>query len=112
MRGLESELAAFLERASCRRLLAAFSGGLDSTVLAHLLARIASAQGLQVELGYFNHRLRGPESDAEEAFCVRSAARLGLPLHVGRWELPRPGEAAAREARYRWLGDLSTRRGL
>jgi tRNA(Ile)-lysidine synthase len=111
MHSLSSEVAAVLARFACRRLAVAFSGGLDSCVLAHLLSGLAPELGLSVELAYFNHCLRGAESEAEERFCRGFAARLGLPLQVGRWGEPVPGEAAARAARYRWLGEVALEGG-
>jgi tRNA(Ile)-lysidine synthase len=100
---LFAAVADVLRRSGCRRLLVAFSGGLDSCALARVLDELAPAEGWSIELAYFNHRLRGGESDQEEAFCRAFAERLGRSLHVGRWAEPEPGEAAARQARYRWL---------
>jgi tRNA(Ile)-lysidine synthase len=102
---LPAAVADVLRRAACRRPLIAFSGGMDSCVLAHLLA-VPSSEWT-VELAYFNHRLRGMESDEEEGFCTLFAERLGKPLHVGRWAEPRAGEAAARRARYQWLHEAA-----
>ena len=83
------------------RWLVAFSGGLDSHVLLHALARIAA--GRELLALHVNHGLLA-EAPAWEAHCEQVCRALGVPLHVLRVEArPEPGEspeAAAREARY------------
>ncbi|UCH62199.1 MAG: tRNA lysidine(34) synthetase TilS [Fidelibacterota bacterium] len=83
--------------------LVAFSGGLDSVVLAQSMSSLASGHGFTVTLGHVNHRLR-PEADGEEAFCRGFAARLDLPFRAA---VLSPGqrkgesvEAWARRERY------------
>ena len=84
------------------RILAACSGGLDSTVMAHLL--VACKQPFA--LAHVNYGLRGEESDADEAFVRRLAVQLGVPVHVHRAER---GKAAAAES---GLGTQGWARGL
>ncbi|MCH7496237.1 MAG: tRNA lysidine(34) synthetase TilS [Candidatus Marinimicrobia bacterium] len=60
------------------RFLVAFSGGLDSTVLAGSMSLLAQSHGLALALGHVNHRLR-PNADEDEAFCREFAAGLGRP---------------------------------
>jgi tRNA(Ile)-lysidine synthase len=74
----------------------AFSGGADSLALLLLLCVHYPRRPL-VAL-HFNHRLRGRESDAEEKFCRRVCAALGVRLRVGRWRGAHRGASAA-EAR-------------
>jgi len=78
----------------------AFSGGADSLALL-LLLRAHWPEHELVAL-HFNHRLRGRESDADEKFCKKVCAALGVRLRVGRWRGARPGasEAEARTARH------------
>lgn len=84
------------------RLVAAVSGGVDSTAL--LVALHES--GFDVVAAHVNHHLRGAASDADEAFVRDLCARLGVPLHVADGTLDRDAvkargiEAAAREVRY------------
>ena len=94
--------------------LVAFSGGLDSVVLAQSMASLAGGHGFAVTLGHVNHRLR-PEADREEAFCREFAARLGLPFRV---VVLNPGqrkresvEAWARRERYAVLERLRQEAG-
>ncbi len=106
-----SRIEECLSRVSPRRILVACSGGRDSTVLAHAMERLGLRHSWVIELAYFNHRLRGSESDAEETACLAMAQRLGLRLHVGRWDQPERGEAKARQARYCWLGSVARQGG-
>jgi len=93
------------------RVLVALSGGADSVALTHLLIELQSTGDLAVAgLAHFNHRLRGADADADEAFCHAMAASLGLPIEVGRAdvrqaarEAGRSIEDAARELRYAFL---------
>lgn len=57
-------------------LLVAASGGLDSTVCAHVMADIAARWGLTLTLAYIHHGLRA-EADDERVFVQDLAAALG-----------------------------------
>ena len=107
-----------------RRVLVAVSGGIDSTVLLHGLARLARQGEIALSLcvGHVNHALRGAESDADQAAVEALAARLGVPVAVrrvdpaslreGRSSLERPTlQEAARELRYRALRELAAECG-
>jgi tRNA(Ile)-lysidine synthase len=88
----------------------AFSGGADSLALL-LLLRAHWPDHAMVAL-HFNHRLRGRESDADEKFCRRVCARLGVPLRTGRWRGKHRGasEAEARTARLAFFVQAMKRR--
>jgi tRNA(Ile)-lysidine synthase len=58
----------------------AVSGGLDSMVLLHLLARLAPVHRWRLTVAHFNHQLRGRSSDADEHLVERTAKKLGLPF--------------------------------
>lgn len=81
------------------KYLVAVSGGVDSVALLDLLA---GRPGYQLAAAHFNHRLR-PDSDEDEALARAMAVRYGVRFFAGYWESPRPGEAAARQARYAFL---------
>ena len=95
-----------------RRLLVACSGGSDSSALAALTAAAVPALGLEVALAHCDHGLR-EGSAAEAEFVQALGARLGLPVHALRLDIPSAGnrEAAARRARYAALGELAQRLG-
>jgi tRNA(Ile)-lysidine synthase len=93
------------------RVLVALSGGPDSVALAHLLLELQTAGELAIAgLAHFNHQLRGPDADEDEAFCRALADSLGVPIEVGRADVAaaargagRSIEDVARELRYAFL---------
>jgi tRNA(Ile)-lysidine synthase len=92
-------------------LAVAVSGGPDSLALCLLARRWAEAHGGRVVALTVDHRLR-PDSAAEAAAVASWLATLGICHHVLVWEGGKPTsgiQAAAREARYRLLGDWCRR---
>jgi tRNA(Ile)-lysidine synthase len=96
-----------------QRIGVAVSGGPDSVLLLHFMKALSSERGLTLAAVHFNHRLRGAESDGDEAM-VRSLAEemhidyLRSEAEVGRLarERHRNLEAVAREWRYRFFFSL------
>ena len=105
--GLQQALAPWLP---APRVWVAFSGGLDSTVLLHLLATRPKASPLPLAAIHVDHGLH-PDSAAWAEHCRRVCAALGVPLTIRRLSLRRrPGEsleALAREGRYAILRELT-----
>ncbi|HTL03162.1 MAG TPA: tRNA lysidine(34) synthetase TilS [Vicinamibacterales bacterium] len=65
------------------RVAVALSGGADSVALVHVLRELAENNRFHlVGVCHLNHRLRGADSDEDEAFCRALAARLSLPIEV------------------------------
>ena len=93
-----------------RPVLAAVSGGVDSTVLLHALARLRDQGRLSGPLhcAHIDHGVR-PDSRANAAHVVALCERLGVPIEVRRltFEDARPGEDALRKARYDALLDIA-----
>ncbi|MGV8844214.1 MAG: tRNA lysidine(34) synthetase TilS [Pseudomonas sp.] len=80
----------------------AFSGGLDSTVLLHVLVRLARRQALPaLSAVHIHHGLQAVAEDWP-AHCQRICAELGVPLQVKYVQVAAGAslERAAREARY------------
>jgi len=61
-----------------QRILVAVSGGVDSTVLLHLLTGLAEECGLELAVGHVNHGLRGEESDEDQRAIEALTASLAL----------------------------------
>jgi tRNA(Ile)-lysidine synthase len=80
----------------------AFSGGLDSTVLLHLLAHLATTESLPALSAIHVHHGLQAVADAWPEHCRSVCAALGVPLQIVRVQV-QPGaslERAARDARY------------
>jgi tRNA(Ile)-lysidine synthase len=87
----------------------AFSGGLDSTVLLHLLAHLAKTQTLPALNAIHIHHGLQAAADAWPEHCQSICAALGVPLQVVRVQVE-PGaslERAARDARYGAFSDAT-----
>lgn len=89
------------------KVVLAFSGGVDSMSLLDLLSRLPLDARPQLHLAYFNHQLR-EDSPAEETFVRQQAQRYEVGLTVGHWTTDHTArtEAAARQARYNFLGTV------
>ena len=90
-------------------LLVAVSGGIDSMCLMEKVRE----EGGPFAVAHCNFGLRGPESDADEAFVREQAARYNIPCHVKRFDTEAFAstqgisiEMAARRLRYHWFGEL------
>jgi tRNA(Ile)-lysidine synthase len=101
-------------------LVIAVSGGADSVALARAAVLARSRGTCKLVLAHLNHRLRGGESDADEAFVVALAAQLPeVAVCCARidvaGEAARSGEnleATARAVRYDWLAKVARERGI
>jgi tRNA(Ile)-lysidine synthase len=89
------------------RYLVAYSGGADSTVLLHALASAETANPVPVVALHVDHGLH-QDSAAWEVRCRLQAERLGIEYRSERVRVTHDAgsgpEAAARDARYAWLG--------
>jgi tRNA(Ile)-lysidine synthase len=122
--------AAFLQRVQsdltrrCRlvrgqSVLVAVSGGVDSMVLLHALAALASPNRWKICVAHLNHQLRGRTSNADEQFVRLAAESMGLRFVAGRADVKtlaqRSGisvEMAARKLRHEFLGRQARAQGI
>lgn len=95
--------------ASSQKYLLAVSGGKDSMTLLHLFKE----RNLNFSIAHYNFCLRGSESDADERFVKREAAKYGIEVFSKRFETAQYAEEkgisiqmAARELRYEWFAVL------
>jgi tRNA(Ile)-lysidine synthase len=91
-------------------IVAAVSGGVDSTALLVALVEIGD---VAFTAAHINHHLRGAESDDDEAYVRELCARYDVPLRVADGTLDpeavrhRGVEAAAREVRHARLREIA-----
>ncbi len=92
-----------------KKLLIAVSGGVDSTVLTHLLNKLQ----FTISLAHCNFRLRGKDSDIDEVFVKTEASKLDIPCFVThfntKYHATSKGvsiQMAARELRYNWFDEI------
>ena len=89
------------------KLVLAFSGGLDSCVLLHLLAQVKKTLPFQLTAHHVHHGL-SPNADAWSLFCKDVCDKLNVPLTTTKVQIENNGlgiEASARLARYKVLLD-------
>ncbi len=91
------------------KILIAVSGGLDSVVLTHL----CKASNLNIALAHCNFKLRGEESDGDEAFVLQLGETLNVEVFIEYFDTEAYAEnnklsiqMAARELRYQWFESL------
>ena len=81
----------------------AYSGGLDSTVLLHLLTQLRSQLSADLRAIHINHQL-SDHSESWVAHCKRQCDVLEIPIEVRKVDIEKHAhlgiEGAARQARY------------
>lgn len=97
-----------------RQVLLAVSGGRDSVALTDLMHRAA----LPFAIAHCNFHLRGDESNRDQEFVRRLAARLQVPFHTVDFDTRAYADAhresieeAARHLRYDYFADLCAAHG-
>ena len=98
-----------LRTLACRRLRVAYSGGMDSHVLLHLLARTAPEAPWELDAIHVNHNL-APQSRAWAAHCREVCHSLGVRIRILDIDAAAPRGASpeswARAQRYQALEAL------
>jgi tRNA(Ile)-lysidine synthase len=91
------------------KVLAAVSGGMDSVLMAHLLA----AAGYTFDIAHCNFQLRGADANADQVFCRQLAASLKVNFHTINFDTEAYAsqhkisiQMAARQLRYQWFQQL------
>jgi tRNA(Ile)-lysidine synthase len=101
------------------RVLAAVSGGPDSTALLFILSRLAPVLDLTLAVAHFDHGLRGPSAARRERSYVEALCdRLDVPVQLGAGDTRAQARAhrlsleeAARELRFRFLAGAAAAAG-
>ena len=91
------------------KILIGVSGGIDSMVLCDLFLK----SGLKFAIAHCNFRLRGNESDGDEALVENFAKRKAIDYHVIHFDTNEYArekaisiQMAARDLRYNWFNEL------
>jgi tRNA(Ile)-lysidine synthase len=101
------------------RVVAALSGGADSVSLLLILRELHDAGELVLDAAaHLNHRIRGAEADADEAFCRALCDRLAVDFVATSEDVPAAAardrvslEVAARRVRHRFFEQVLGSRG-
>lgn len=100
------------------KILAAVSGGADSMCLLMALFELSKTMNFSLEAAHYNHRLRGNESDRDEAFVREYCALLNIPCHVGAEDVSKWAadngyglEEAGRKLRYKFFDETASHIG-
>lgn len=91
------------------RIICAVSGGADSMALLFALYLLSEKLEITIAAAHFNHRLRGAESDRDEAFVRSFCDGYHIPFYSGSGVVVSGAkglEASARDARYAFLKSL------
>jgi len=96
-------------------LVVAVSGGADSMSLLLSISDLIKRKKLtqRIIVAHFNHRLRGRESDLDEAFVYKCAGEFGMEFTTGTrmTELKGNLEQNARDERYKFLSKIAREKG-
>ena len=90
----------------CDTVVAAVSGGADSTAMLRMLKDLCARRGRALVCAHFNHSLRGADSDADEAFVRELCLQFQIPFFSEKRDVRALGgnlESSAREVRYAFL---------
>ena len=101
------------EFSESRPILAAFSGGADSSAMLYMLKEYCDSVGSVLYAAHVNHGIRGAEADRDEEFCRGVAKKLGIEIFVLRADVPAIAkekklsvETAARDVRYEFFAKV------
>lgn len=102
-----------------KKLLVAYSGGADSSLLLHLAADFAAKNGLEVAAAHVSHGIRGAEGERDRDHCIRVADELKIRCFVLDSNVPEIArlhgtgiEETAREVRYDFFEKLMREEGF
>jgi len=89
------------------RYFVAFSGGVDSTVLLHLMRELRDSHGFELTALHVSHNLQ-PQSRHWAQHCLNVCNAWDIPYRHTSLTLDTDSELAARSARYDWFAEQLT----
>lgn len=94
-------------------ILAAFSGGADSSLMLFLLKRWCDENGVRLYAAHVDHGIRGEEAIRDREFCRSICEKNGIRTFILNADVPRIAaesgksiESAARDVRYDFFADI------
>lgn len=97
------------------KIIVAMSGGVDSTALFEILFELKNKLDFELLACHYNHRMRGRESDLDEAYVGRICRSRGVKCTFGGYSGKKPlkNETEARQVRYTFFEKiLENNRGV
>jgi tRNA(Ile)-lysidine synthase len=95
------------------RVAVAVSGGADSVAMLFLLMELRKRLGVLLSVAHFNHKLRGKDSEKDERFVAKLAAKTGVAFHTSHLDVGAKAKRAknnvedtGRRARYEFFEAL------
>ena len=92
------------------KIVIAFSGGIDSTALMHILNLLKGKLKIKLFAAHLNHKIRGRDAGLDAEFARKTAAKLKIPILIDDFDVPSFAkrnklnlEDAARRIRYEFL---------
>lgn len=102
-----------------KKVLVAYSGGADSSLLLALAASWAAENGVKLFAAHVDHGIRGSEAARDREHCVSEAEKYGVKCFVLCTDVPRIAEEsgrsledAARKIRYDFFSEIMKRENI
>lgn len=89
----------------------AYSGGMDSTVLLHLMTSLQKTAGFKLQALHVDHNLQS-DSALWSSHCQDICDQFGVALKTIALNLDCSSESAARSARYQWMREQIEARSI
>ena len=102
-----------------RKILVAFSGGADSSLLLYALHDLCKENDFSLFAAHVNHGIRGDEAIRDRDFCVGVCKKMGIEIFVLDADVPsiaretgKSIESAARDVRYDFFADVMAKNDI
>ncbi len=107
------------ENGNERKILAAFSGGADSSLMLRLLHDWCRENSFLLYAAHVNHGIRGEEAIRDRDFCASVCEKMGIELFILNTDVPaiakatgKSIESAARDVRYDFFAEIMEKNNI